>query len=130
MENTKISTVKGNNVGISTKQSVEICRFLKNKKIEQAINELEEVVKMKRAVPMRGEFPHRKGISGGGRYPVKAAAIFIKLLRSLEANANAKNLDTANLIIMAKADKASRPQKSGKFSGRRFKRTHITIIAK
>jgi len=36
---------------------------------------------MKKAVPMKGEIPHRKGI-GTGRYPVKASAFFIKLLKN------------------------------------------------
>lgn len=126
----KSATARGNNVGVSTKQSMAICDFIKGKTIETATRELEEVIKMKKAVPMKGEIPHRRGNITSGRYPIKAAKIFIKLLKSLEANAGNKGLDAKTIKLFAKADRASRPHKAGKYSGRRFKRTHIFISAK
>jgi len=126
-KNNKEAVARAYNAGISTKQSIAICKFLKGKSIDQAVKELTEVIKMKRAIPMQGEIPHRKG-GFPGRYPVKAADLFIKLLKNLEANANIKGLDIAKTKISAKADKASRPRKPGRLSGRRFKRTHITLI--
>jgi len=124
-ETKKIAIVRANDVGISTKQSIEISRFIKGKKIEQAVKELNEVIKMKKALPMRGEIPHKTGYSG--RYPIKASKVFVKLLQNLEANAGAKGVDSSNARIFAKADRASRPRKMGKFGGRKFKRTHILI---
>jgi len=130
MENNKEAKVMGINVTASLKHSMAICDFIKGKTIEHAIGELEEVTKMKRAMPMKGEIPHRKGDMTGGRYPVKVSKIFITLLKSLRANANNKGLDIKNIKLFAKADKASRPRKSGKYGGRRFKRVHILITAK
>ena len=124
----KEAIVHGNSMKISTKYSIAICSFLKGKKISQAINELEEVSKMKRAVPMKGEVSHKKGIPS--RYPVKAGKAFIKLLKSLEANASAKGMDLENARLSAYANKASRQQKPGRHSGRKFKGTHVTILAK
>jgi len=125
MENRKDVVVRARDVGISTKHSMAICKFIKHKKIDYAINFLEEVTKMKKAVPMKGEIPHRKGI-GTGRYPIKASEVFIKLLKNLKANASSQNVDASKLFIEARVDRASRPRKPGKYH-RRFKRTHIEI---
>lgn len=132
MENTekqkneaKEAIVRGRDVSISTKHAMAICRFLKGKNIDPSIDFLEEVARKKKAVPMKGEIPHRRNI-GEGRYPVKASKVFIKLLKNLKANSSARGLDASKLAIEAKADRASRPRKPGKYA-RRFKRTHILI---
>ncbi|MEM2956077.1 MAG: 50S ribosomal protein L22 [Candidatus Pacearchaeota archaeon] len=125
----KEAIARGRNIRISTKHAIAICNFIKGKKIMDAIEELEKVIKMKMAIPMKGEIPHRKeGFQG--RYPVKAAKVFIKLLKSLKANADAKGIDLENAKIFAKADKASRPQRPGKYIGRRFKGTHLFVSIK
>jgi len=73
-------------IPISTKVSAAICKFIKNKEIRKAVNDLDRVINKKMAVPMKGEYPHRKGIMSG-KYPVKAAKEFKRILRSLGANA-------------------------------------------
>ena len=128
MEN-KEARVEGKNIGISTKHCIAICRFLKGKNIEKATQEMEEVVKMKKAIPMKKGAPHKKGMVGG-KYPVKASKVFIKMLKNLEANASVKNLDTSKIKVFGKANRAPRPQRPGKYRGRKFKRTHITLIGK
>ena len=125
----KIATARGNDMKVSLKQSMAICDFIKGKKIDVALRELDEVTRMKRAVPMKGEIPHRKG-GFAGRYPIKTAQVFIKIIKSLSANASAKGLDAEKIILFANANKASRPHRSGKYSGRKFKRTHIFVSAK
>lgn len=122
--------VNGRSLPISTKYSMAICKFIKGKKISQAIEDLEQVIAKKKAVPMKGEIPHRKGPgkigSGSGRFPKKASENFINLLRSLLANAN--NHDVENpVIVEAVANIAQRPYASG---GRRKKRTHVTLKAR
>ena len=120
--------VNGRNLQISTKYSSAICRFIKNKKIEDAIADLKQVLVNKKAVPMKGEIPHRKGKGiMSGRYPKKASEYFVKLLKSLQANANANELDNP-LIVEAVADIGSRPY--GRFGRIRRKRTHVKIKAK
>lgn len=120
--------VNGRNLPISTKYSSAICRFIKKKKIGDAIADLEQVLVNKKAVPMKGEIPHRKGKGiMSGRYPKKASKYFVKLLKSLQANANANELDNP-LIVEAVANIGSRPY--GRFGRIRRKRTHVKIKAK
>src|SRR3989344_245775 len=110
------------------KHCMYICNFIKNKKIDAAIAELEQVIKLKRAIPFKGEVPHRKGRMMSGRYPVNASKLFIKLLKGLKGNIliNGMDLDKTR-IVSGSANWAPRPARGG---GRRAKRTHVTLIAK
>ena len=113
---------------ISTKYSIAICRFIKNKKIGKAIVDLEQVIIKKKAVPMKGEIPHRKGRGMmSGRFPKKASEHFIGVLKSLQANANANEIENPR-IVEAVANLASRPY--GRFGRIRKKRTHVKLVAK
>jgi len=119
---------KGNDSRISTKHAIAICNFIRGKDIDKAADELSQVLNMKRAIPMKGEIPHRKGKGmERGRYPINACKVFIKLLRSLSANSIVNGLEDP-YIFTAKADKASRPYR--RFGSRRFKRTNVLLIAK
>ena len=120
------SFVNETSIPISTKHSIAICKFIKGKKIEDAIRDLEQVILKKKAVPMKGEIPHRKGMMSG-RYPKKAAEHFIKILKRLAANATVNGLENT-IITEAIANFGSRPY--GKFGRVRKKRTHLKIIAK
>ena len=116
------------NIPISTKYSIEMCRFIKNKKIENAIYDLEQVYVKKKAIPMRGEYGHKKGKGmGGGKYPKKASKYFIILLKSLSANAIANGLENP---YISEAIANSGPKQMAKFGKWQRKRTHIKIIAK
>jgi len=117
---------RGLDLSASKKHCIAICKMIKGKKIERAVKELEQVIKLKKAVRMKGEIPHKKGI-GSGRYPVNASKVMIKLLKGLDANARA--LEILNpVIVLAKADKASRPYR--RFGSRRFKRTNVLLAAR
>ena len=120
---------RGINFHASKKNCMYICRFIKNKTIDYAIKDLEDVIKMKKAVPFKGEIPHRKGKGMmSGRYPVKASKLFINLLKSLKGNVlvNGMDLDKTRIFI-ASANWAARPLRRG---GRQFKRTNIILKAK
>jgi len=121
------AVVNAQSLPISTKQAMAICKFIRGKKIPPMIIYLEDVVAMRKAVPMKGEVPHKKGNIMSGKYPVKAAAIFIKLLKNLTANANVAGLNDT-IISEAIANIASRPY--GKFGTVRKKRTHVKLIAR
>ena len=112
---------------ISTLHSIAICKFIKGKKIEIAIKDLEDVAKFKKSVPMKGEIPHRKGKIMSGRFPKKASEHFIKVLKSLQANSNVNGLNEP-IIVEAIANIAHRPY--GRFGRIRRKRTHVKIKAK
>ena len=119
------SIVNGVSLPISTKDSVEICRFIKGKKIDKAIEDLEDVLKFKKAIPMRGEIPHRKGKGMmSGRYPLKPVTYFIKMLKNLKANSNVNGIEEP-IISEAIPNKASRPY--GRFGAIKRKRTHVKI---
>lgn len=116
------------NLPISTKHSIAICKFIKNKKIETAISDLEQVLRLKKPVPMKGEIPHRKGKGiMSGKFPKKATLRFIVLLKSLAANSNYNGLENP-IITKAIANIGSRPY--GRFGWVRKKRSHVKIIAK
>ena len=119
------ASVNGKSLPISTKKSADICRFIMKKKITKAIENLEEILVKKKALPMKGEIPHKKGIMAGG-YPEKTIKHFIKLLKSLQANASVNEIEDP-IITMAVANMASKPY--GKFGRWRRKRTHVKIIA-
>jgi len=113
-------------IPISTKVSAAICKFIKNKEIRKAVNDLDRVINKKMAVPMKGEYPHRKGIMSG-KYPVKAAKEFKRILTSLGANAVENGLEKP-IIKTAIANIGQRPM--AKFGRWQRKRTHLKIIAK
>jgi len=123
--------VKGSNLHISTKYASAICKFVKRKDIDKAIADLEEVLKKKKAVPIKGGYAHKKGLgkiaSGSGKYPKQATEQFIKLLKSLKGNANNHELE-GPVIAEAIANIGSRPL--GKFGRWKRKRTHVTIVAR
>lgn len=134
-ENPKIkkteAVVNGVSVPVSTVYSIEVCRFIKNKPINTAIYDLEQVLVHKKAIPMRGEYAHKKSVkgisSGVGKYPEQTAGAFIKLLKSLSANAAANGVENP-IIFEAFANIAPRPR--GRFGRWKRKRTHIRIAAK
>ena len=81
---------------------------------------------MKKAIPMSGEIPHRKGKIMSGRYMTKSVGYFIRLLKNLKANANSNGLEEP-IISEAIPNRASRPY--GRFGAVKRKRTHIFIKA-
>jgi ribosomal protein L22 len=109
---------------VSKKQSMAIVRFIKGKKVDDAVELLNNVVKKKIAIPMKGEIPHRKGMASG-RYPVKASAVFIKLLKSVAANASQKAIE-GNLVISGKVNTAPKTLRPRRFR-HHFKRAYIEL---
>jgi len=120
------TSINVENTPVSTKVGVELCRFVLNKKIDKAIEDLEQVARLKKAVPMKGEYAHRKGKMMSGKYPIRAAKEFLVLLKSLKNNANQHDIEDAT-ITEAVANKGSTVHASG---GRVKKRTHIKITCK
>lgn len=114
---------------ISFKHSVEICRFIKNKKLSTAISQLEMVVKKELAVPFKRynrDTPHRKGIASG-RYPVKAAKVFIKLLEQLKKNAENKGLKGELVITSARANRSKSKEYLNKNRGGNLTSVWLTV---
>jgi len=126
------ASAKALNLPISAKHSIEISKSLRYKSTDYAKRFLEEVSVLKRAVPFNRfnrDMGHKAGMSAG-RYPQKAAKEFLKLIQSVEANAQFKGLNTSHLkIVKIIANKASVPVTGGRH---RYgtKRTNLEVEVK
>jgi len=114
---------------ISLRKSIEVTRFLKGRKLEEAIDLMDNVMKKKVAVPFKkfASAPHKKGI-GPGKYPVKAAYYFKALLKNVQANALNKGFSDDLVIFNISADKAPTMPRYGRKRGIRAKRTHLQVL--
>ncbi|MBI2148108.1 50S ribosomal protein L22 [Candidatus Woesearchaeota archaeon] len=130
--NNKINTavVNGKSLPISTKMSIEICRLIRNKELSKARRMLNDVVSMKRAIPItrfNADLGHKPGMASG-RYPINASKMFLKLFDSVEANAENKGLNVNNLFVThAKADKGEARWHYGRKGKAKMKNTHVEI---
>ncbi|MBA5941789.1 MAG: 50S ribosomal protein L22 [Methanophagales archaeon] len=98
---------------ISPKHAREVCRAIKGKIVEDAETYLENVLDMKVAVPFKRykkKVAHRRGLKNwyAGRYPMKATAAILKLLRNAKNNADYKGIDTETLRVWHVATKQGR----------------------
>jgi large subunit ribosomal protein L22 len=90
-------------VDVSPKHSVEICREIRGMELQKAKEYLHDVIDMRRPIPFKRhnrKVSHRKGEGfGPGRYPQKAAKIFLKVLEDCESNAEYSGLNTDSLFV-------------------------------
>ena len=124
-DETKVAKAMGYEMPISFKHAVEICRFIKGRKLDEAKRILEEVIALKRPIPFKRykkKVAHKSGLEKwyAGRYPQKACRYILKVLRNLEANAEYKGLDVDKLVIVHAQAKMGRKIK--KFVPRAFGR--------
>lgn len=126
-----MARVLGRALPISFKQSVEICSMMRNRDLSYAKDILSKVIEHKKAVPFR-RFRHNIGHKtkiGPGRYPEKASNEILKLINSVEANAQFKGLNTSNLVIThINANEAGKVMRAGRKRSRRAKRTNVEIV--
>jgi large subunit ribosomal protein L22 len=124
---------------ISHKHAREIAVTIKGMSIENARNYLQDVIKLKRAVPFRryhNEVGHKSdtGVMSG-RYPQKAATEFVKLLDNLESNAEYRGMDLDRLKIINTAVHKGRkiqrftPRAMGRASPKIDILTHVELVA-
>ena len=123
---------KGNALSVSTKHCIEICSYIRKKNLQKAKELLQLTIEKKKPVPFKrfvGDVGHRKGKLAAGRYPVKACREILKILNSVEANAQFKGLNTSNLIIShICANRASIPWRYGRKIRRKSKRTNVEVV--
>ena len=124
-----IALARARNLSVSTKHSVEISRNLRYKSTAFAKKYLEAVINYDSPVSFKRHvrnIGHKSGMSAG-RYPIKAAKEMLKLIKSVESNAQFKGMDVANLkITKLMANQASIPSTGGR---QRYgtKRTHLDV---
>jgi len=137
-----IAKVKANELNMSPKHSIEIAGFIRHKRVNDAIAYLNEVVRLKKAVPFRyfnRNVAHKRGLPGNwdaGRYPVKASKEYIRILESVKKNAEYIGLDAENLEIIhasasrGRAQKAFFPRAMGRASPKVRESVNIEIIVR
>jgi ribosomal protein L22 len=120
-------TAKAFSARVSHKYSFAICKMIRGKTPERAIEMLENVIKKKQPVKMpQREVAHQKGKGiAGAKFPLNAAKAFIPLVVQLNANAHALGVENP-VISIAMANKAAKVYRKG---GKEAKRTHIVLEA-
>ncbi|MBO7409399.1 MAG: 50S ribosomal protein L22 [Candidatus Methanomethylophilaceae archaeon] len=91
----------GKELPISPKLAREVCGMIRGMKVDKAIKALEDVIALKRPVPLKRynkRVSHKQGV-GPGRYPEKAAEAILKVIQSAVANATYKGLDTESMVL-------------------------------
>jgi ribosomal protein uL22 len=116
---------------VSYKQSYEVAKFIRGKNVQLAKKMLQDVVDMKRPVPMtrfHGDTGHKHGMAAG-RFARNTCTFILHLLKSAESNAQFKGLSTANLIVKhIAAQKGPTSFRYGRHRRRQAKRAHVEII--
>lgn len=114
----RTARASGRDLPISPKDAEEVCRTIRGMKVDRAKDFLEEVTELKQLVTYRRH--HRKHAHHAtgttrpeGGYPVRAADAVLKVVKSVESNAENKGLDVEKLrIVHAAAQRGTRLQKS------------------
>ena len=121
----EVAIANGYSLKISPKQSIYVCKIIRGKSPEAAIERLQAVIDEKRPVPMAGlEVGHKKGKGlAGGRFPKNACKGIMEIVKQVGANAVVAGIENP-VIVIAKSDRASAPFRR---AGRRAKRTHMHI---
>lgn len=126
-----IARANGKDMAISTKQSIEICNYIRGDRLANAKRKLLDAINEKIAVPFKiftKDMGHKRNIAAG-KYPRNACTNILKIIESAEANAKNIGLDTNNLVIKnIIANKAARPYRYGRRRRIKMKRTHIEVI--
>jgi len=102
----KSARARGAYLRVSFKNTRETAQAINGWKLARAQKFLENVLEKKEAVPMRrycgsiGRTAQGKqfGVTRA-RWPVKSAEFLLGLLKNAESNADAKGLDTGNLVV-------------------------------
>ncbi len=92
---------RGKEMPVSPKFAREVAGMIRGMKVETARRTLEEIIDMKRAVPLRRynkRVSHKRGV-GPGRYPVKASKAILGILDSAISNAEYKGLDVDSMTV-------------------------------
>lgn len=135
----KTAKASGRDLRISPKVAREICETIRHMRLDEAKRYLQDVADKRRPVPYRRhkkEVPHKTGMEGwyAGRYPVKAAHEFLKILDSIEANAEFKDLDIESLKIIHAAAQCARkirgyvPRAFGRASPSHDQLCHVELV--
>jgi len=127
-----IARANGLGLPISTKVAYELANVIRGKTATKAVSYLENVIAMDVAVPYKrfnADIGHKPGHIAAGRYPVKAATNFLKVLKGAISNAIDKGLDESVLrIVHISANRGPAQWHYGRQRRRQMKSTHLEIV--
>jgi large subunit ribosomal protein L22 len=126
-------------VDLSPKEAREVCAAIRGLPLDRARSILRDVADMRMPVPFRRynkKIGHKSQLQGfyAGRYPVKVARSVLKLLDSLEANAEFRGLDPGRLKLVHVAAYPGRrlkrytPRAFGRASPKDKELVHIEVV--
>lgn len=134
----RMARASGRDLRISPKHSVELLREIRGMMLNDALKYLDDVINLRRPVPMKRHNDsqgHKPGRGfGPGRYPVKVAKAVKKILLNAKNNAEQKGLDVDRLkIIHAAAHRGPVlrgyiPRAFGRATPFNEQTTHIEIV--
>ncbi|AHL23748.1 MULTISPECIES: 50S ribosomal protein L22 [Thermococcus] len=134
----RMARASGRDLRISPKHSVELLREIRGMMLNDALKYLDDVINLRRPVPMKRHNDsqgHKPGKGfGPGRYPVKVAKAVKKILLNAKNNAEQKGLDVDRLkIIHAAAHRGPVlrgyiPRAFGRATPFNEQTTHIEIV--
>ncbi|ASJ02226.1 50S ribosomal protein L22 [Thermococcus profundus] len=134
----RMARASGRDLRISPKHSVELLREIRGMMLNDALRYLDDVIALKRPVPMKRHNDsqgHKPGRGfGPGRYPVKVAKAVKKILLNAKNNAEQKGLDVDRLkIIHAAAHRGPVlrgyiPRAFGRATPFNEQTTHIEVV--
>ncbi|MEA1924456.1 MAG: 50S ribosomal protein L22 [Candidatus Altiarchaeota archaeon] len=119
-DDSRVAKSMGRDMNISFKDAVVVCDRIRGMMLSDAISTLRSTQLLKEPIvynKFRKGVGHRKG-SSPGKYPVKPASSILKVLMSLESNAEYKGLDTERLKIVHVQAKEGVSRKRRKPKGR------------
>merc|ERR1719247_686401 len=117
----KSSKARGSSLRVHYQHMREISHTIMGMKLTKAKSYIEDVIEMKQIVPFtvytggvgrHAQAKLRKAAGNKGRWPVKASAVVLSLLKNAEANAEMKGLDVDNLYVThAQANRAMKQRR-------------------
>ena len=135
----KTAIASGRELKVSHKAAREVAKAIKGMNLSQAKEFLRDVMAKKKPVPY-ARFTKKLGHKGGmqkrfvGRYPIKTAEQFLRVVQAAQANAENKGLDVERLRIMHSAAypgmklKRYTPRAHGRASPKYDTTTHVEIV--
>ncbi len=129
------------NCQISRKFSIELARHIKRKPVNKVLSYLDDVIALKKHVPLMNynrDVGHKRGQSvdgvKSGRYPVNVAKLFKKVILAAKANADVRGLDKENLLlinaVVSQGVSRFKIQPKGRRRSRQSKATNLEVLVK
>lgn len=132
----KTARAYGRDLQCSPRYAENVAKAIKGMNVKDAESLLNDIIKLKRAIPFKThktERAHKKGIGPGG-YPVNASKKILDVLKNAMNNAEYKGLDSENMFVAHISTYRGRiiegymPRAMGRSSAWNERTTNVEII--